>query len=175
MRDVGRVWRAVIAMALAVVASLSVTVATISPAQAAASCYGDYCSGRDPWSVGTGGNPCRNGAKFVETDTIYENGGEISLGGATINLGGARLGRVELWWSARCGTNWAELNLAQGGNIRQLVVKQDTGYKQVNELLRIGQYHLNAGVYRTNMIYSPTRAAQAYVYKPVFWVSTLWA
>lgn len=174
MRGNGRFWRVVIGLVLAVITGLSVAVAAPTPAQAAASCYGDYCSGRDPWFTGTGGNPCRNGARFVQTDTMFANGGEITLGGVAVNLGGARLGRVELWWSDRCGTNWAELNLAQGGNIRQLVVQQDTGYRQTNELLRIGQYWLNPGVYRTNMIYSPTRAAQAYVYKPVFWVSTLW-
>lgn len=163
-----RSWKKRLTVAFATVLGV---LALAMPAQAADSCYGDWCSGRSPISTGVNGVPCVNNSFPVATSEIREGGGQIG----PITIGGNKIGEVKLMWSPRCQTNWAELNIGQGGNFRHLVVKQhNTGYEQVNELLRVGQYWLNAGIYRTNMIYSPTHAAMAEVNTPPFWVSTTW-
>lgn len=151
-----------------------VSLASNIVAVAASECHGDYYTGRDPSVVGVGGVPCASDARTIQSSDIFENGGSLSIGGVSIDLGGQRIGAIELRWSARCGTNWARLNLAQGGNIRQLTVQQDTGFSQATTLLDPLHYWLSPGVYFTNMIYSPVHYCRAYLYKPIFWVSTLW-
>lgn len=131
------------------------------PAAAASSCYGDYCSGRDPSSTGVGGIPCANDGVTIQSTDIYSIGGGLSLGGASIGLGGSKIGQIELRWSNRCGTNWARLNTVWGGDFRHLTVNQQgTNYTQTNELLGVGQYYLSPGIYYTNMVYSPTRSTK---------------
>ena len=140
------------------------------PASAANGCYGDYCSGRNPYTTGVGGVPCYNDSYIVSSADINSFGGQIG----PISIGGSKVGVLELRWSPRCQTNWARLNIAQGGNYRHLSAVQDTGYEQVNELLTIGYYYLNPGIYTTNMIYSPVHAVQAKVNTPPWWVATTW-
>lgn len=164
-------WRVRFVAALVAVLGIVFSVATTgTPASAADGCYGDYCSGRNPATTGVGGVPCVNDGYPVARSDIKNNAGQIG----PIIIGGDKIGEVRLMWSPRCQANWGELNIGQGGNFRHLVVRQSGGYEQVNELLRVGQYWLNAGVYRTNMIYSPTRAAMAEVNTPPWWVSTTW-
>ena len=79
--------------------------ATASPASAV-TCYGDYCSGKQPDQTG-----CAAGA--VTVDAVDFRGG-----------------RLELRWSPTCKTNWARLQVYPGGFAYTLAAVQDTGYTQ---------------------------------------------
>ena len=106
--------------------------ATASPASAV-TCYGDYCSGKQPDQTG-----CAAGA--VTVDAVDFRGG-----------------RLELRWSPTCKTNWARLQVYPGGFAYTLSAVQDTGYTQsVQWPAGAGQ-----GTYWTPMIYSPVRLVQA--------------
>lgn len=124
---------------LAVVITLtSVGLVQAAPAHAV-SCYGDYCSGKDPEATG-----CSAGAVTV----------------AWKDVTGARL---ELRWSATCKTNWARyIQYPRGwfmGNVPlEMRAVQDTGYTQRKN------YGVNGtpeGATWTPMIYSPVRLVRA--------------
>jgi hypothetical protein len=128
---------------LAVVAGLLGT-ATIQamPASADATCYGDYCSGKDPVRTG-----CDAGARTVAWE----------------DLTGARL---EVRWSDKCQTNWARYQqYPRGwyfGNVPlELRAVQDTGYTQ-----RLGLGVNGVADNETKwspMIYSPVKRVRAEV------------
>ncbi len=63
-------------------------------AQAAVTCYGDYCSGKDPMST-----RCSDGAYTVAYTQVYF---KRALTNAT-----PYAGLLELRWSPTCKTNWA--------------------------------------------------------------------
>ena len=116
-------------------------VGTAAPASAAVSCYGDYCSGKDPQQTGCAAD---------SYTTAYKD------------LAGKRL---ELRWSPTCRTNWARLvvyptgvGCVTGGD---LVAKQDTGYKQSSWLGVYICYISTATTYWTPQIYSPVRLVRA--------------
>lgn len=122
-----------------IVAFLSSSWISSTSSAYAVTCYGDYCSGRDPETSG-----CSNGAVTV----------------AATNVTG---GRLELRWSARCKTNWARyIQYPRGwfmGNIPlQLRAVQDTGYTQRHNY---GVNGTPTGTTWTPMIYSPVRRVRA--------------
>lgn len=81
---------------------------TIAPARPAlaVSCYGDYCSGKDPQTSG-----CSADAQPVAREGVYGTGGEQW---------------VELRWSPTCKTNWTRVNLPA----TTIKAVQSTGYTQ---------------------------------------------
>jgi hypothetical protein len=108
----------------------------------AVSCYGDYCSGKDPISTG-----CANDAYTV---TSVSN----------------NTGILEVRWSPTCKTNWARwtaypIGWCFGCNYPYSIsAVQDTGYTQrfnwpANKAPVAGQ------TYWTAMIYSPVRRVYA--------------
>ena len=161
--------RMFLAAAVAVSATAGAVVVAEKPAAASTSCYGDYCSGKDPATTTTpDGHSCSDGAQTIQSTDVYAIGGGLSLGAVSINLGGGRIGTIELRWSWRCQTNWARLNLAQGAHINTIGVRQDpTHYEQVGDIGPMG--NLPPGVYWTKMIYSPVLYCQAFVHKDLFW------
>jgi len=120
-----------------------------TPPPTKVSCYGDYCSGRDPVTTG-----CNTGAKTF----------------AAKELSGARL---ELRWSPRCKTEWARWIQYPVGLKSDLPTElfaiQDTGYKQVANYTVNGDPEDTAasstsgGITTswTPMIYSPVHLVRA--------------
>jgi hypothetical protein len=128
-------------MAMAAMALCSGIVLVGRPDPAAAvSCYGDWCSGRDPQATG-----CANDAVTV----------------ASVDVTGARL---ELRWSPRCKTNWARyIQYPRGwfmGNVplELRAVQRDTGYTQRRSY---GVNGTGTGTTWSPMIYSPVRLVRA--------------
>ncbi|WP_157195522.1 DUF2690 domain-containing protein [Nocardia tenerifensis] len=76
------------------------------PQAQAVTCYGDYCSGQDPFASG-----CAADAHLEDGASVYGSYGESY---------------VQLWWSATCKTNWATAN-HYAPSIKAV---QDTGYEQ---------------------------------------------
>lgn len=126
---------------LALALALFGAVAVATPAQAAVTCYGDYCSGQDPMAT-----HCGDDATTVRWKDLP---GE----------------RLELRWSPTCKTNWARLvvyptglGCVGGGD---LVARQDTGYTQHSWLGVYICYISTATPYWTPMIYSPVHLVRA--------------
>jgi len=116
-------------------------VVMMSPASASAhvSCYGDYCSGKDPMATG-----CANDA--ITT--------------ASADLG---WGELDLRWSPTCKTNWARIYVyprkALGGGYVAAV--QSTGYRQVGNIGAFVGIHAQTETDWSPMIYSPTKCVKA--------------
>lgn len=123
---------------------ISIT-ATATPAQAAG-CYGDYCSGKNPYQMG-----CVDSRTYVW--------GRAYMYRASDNR---HVGNVELWISPTCGTRWARMEIWEflNGGVT-LQVKQSNGYTQTH--YRVAA----AGTYYTNMIYSRSMCSFAQVYGAV--------
>lgn len=127
----------------------------VPAAVAAESCYGDYCSGKDPSRVGVGGVPCADRADTVRSARVNMSDG---FGGYY------EVGTLEVRWSARCQTNWARLSLERDAyGILGINILQDTGYKQYKST-RGFDGGTSKGVFWTNMIYSPTARVMAYLH-----------
>lgn len=117
------------------VASLAAAAALLTgPASAGAvTCWGDYCSGKDPNATG-----CANGAYTV----------------AYVQLPGVQQ-RLELRWSPTCRTNWARILYDPNPSwIR--AVQRETGYVQWFSAS-------NGTNSWSRMIYSPYRCVYAEV------------
>lgn len=115
----------------------SAVVATATPA-AAVTCYGDYCSGKDPQATG-----CASGAS---TSAVRE-----------FSQGSTR-GVLEVRYSPTCKTNWTRVTVYSVGNLLQAsagTVKsiQDSGYTTSANVPRPTE---TVQVW-TPMIYSPVR------------------
>jgi hypothetical protein len=123
-----------------------------TPPTTKVSCYGDYCSGKDPVVTG-----CNTGAKTF----------------AAKELSGARL---ELRWSPRCKTEWARWIQYSSGHVglsadlpTELFAVQDTGYTQsasynINgEPENLSASFTSSGITTswTPMIYSPVHLVRA--------------
>src|SRR5690349_11402154 len=119
----------------AVALGLSGTVAVGSPALAV-SCYGDYCSGKDPESSG-----CSADGVTVASGPLW----------GTFNT------YVELRWSPTCKTNWARIPATYGTSQPQALVAYQcpTGYQQV------GVSASNSTWSWSRMIYSPVKSVKA--------------
>jgi hypothetical protein len=147
-----------------------VTVAS-APAQAAAGCYGDYCSGKDPSTTGTNNNPCQNGARTV----AWENLDVWRVHAGTDNGYWATVGVLELRWSDRCQTNWARLELKEATSLDRLHVIQSTNYRQSHKTSGWTSQTTTPGIFWTPMIYSPVAKCRAYVDGGAFRTdSTVW-
>jgi hypothetical protein len=81
------------ALRYCLLAALFATFALAAPASRAeaVSCYGNYCSGKDPETTG-----CSAGAYTVAQRDIWQDG---------------LYRHVELRWSPTCKTNWARMNV----------------------------------------------------------------
>lgn len=91
----------------AAVAALTLSAALVNvPSASAVTCYGDYCSAKDPQASG-----CSADAKTIATAYIYGSGGTSW---------------VNLRWSPTCKTNWAQSNVITS-NIKAV---QTGGYTQ---------------------------------------------
>ena len=95
-----------IALGLAVALGALVVVAPAPASAAAVTCYGDYCSGKDPQASG-----CAADARTIYLAYVYGTGGGTW---------------VEIRWSDTCKTNWARTN----GVRTNIKAVQDTGYTQ---------------------------------------------
>jgi hypothetical protein len=131
-----------IALSLAVIAAWFLLGMTTSSSASAVSCYGDYCSGKNPNSTG-----CANDAYTV-----------TSFNYATASL--------QLRWSPTCRTNWARLVVYPPGvrifNYGSLWAIQDTGYNQSVNTLSVSGY--SSATFYTAMIYSPVHCVKAVFY-----------
>jgi hypothetical protein len=125
--------RKTIKFALAAAAAAAPMALLVPPAHAV-SCYGDYCSGRDPESSG-----CSADAYTVA---------HARIAGTYVN--------VELRWSPRCKTNWARTGWPGAYNPNNLyAVQAQTGYTQRGVVGNNGTYVW------TRMIYSPRLGVSA--------------
>jgi hypothetical protein len=130
---------AVLVLAVGFFAGVSLTSAPIA---SAVTCYGDYCSGRDPNATGCGSDAYTVTAK---------NYAEASL---------------QLRWSPTCKTNWARLVVYPPGvrvfNYGSLWAIQDTGYNQSTNTPSVSGY--SSATFWTPMIYSPSHCVKAVFY-----------
>lgn len=100
----------------------------------AATCYGDYCSGRDPESTGCSAD--------AYTTALARIAGTYSY--------------VELRWSPSCKTNWARVSWYPGAYYpNNVYVVQSTGYTQR------GVSGGNGSYVWSRMIYSPRLGVSA--------------
>ncbi len=126
------------AMLIVLICGVALPILTPLKAEAAVSCYGDYCSGRDPDTTG-----CSADARTV----------------AHVQLPWVRQ-RLEVRWSPTCKTNWARM-LYDNDPTWLKAVQPSTGYTQ-SRILRSGSNSW------TPMIYSPTRCVYAEVQTDVW-------
>jgi hypothetical protein len=155
-----RLTRMFLAVVVSVVATVSALTVASAPAQAAAGCYGDWCTGKDPSTTGTNNNPCQNGARTV-SETVLR---VWRVHPGTDNGYWAEVGKLQLRWSDRCKTNWARLELSGSARLNRLHIDQAG--------TTVGYYHRTAGwddettspgIFWTAMIYSPHAQCRAYV------------
>lgn len=134
---------------VAILGALAGIAVAASPAAAADSCYGDYCSGRDPQTTGVGGVPCANDAHTVSIVTVNNR----------TPFGFDDVGGLELRWSPRCQTNWTRLVLWKSAFYHGIYSVQSSGYRTYyatsgnNGVTEVGGFW-------TPMIYSPRDAVQ---------------
>jgi hypothetical protein len=125
--------------------SVLVLIGTIvaSPSASAVTCYGDYCSGKDPQATGCAASGVTVAAIDAYFDTTF---GRVAVYG----------GRLELRWSPTCKTNWARFAPQAGTSYQLQAIQPETNYKQV----------YNAGAWQTawtSQIYSPVKCVYAQV------------
>jgi len=115
--------------------ALTTTVSLAAPETAeAVSCYGDYCSGKDPVATG-----CSNGAYAVNHARIPGTNAYVQ------NI-----------WSPTCKTQWARVTNGYGQAYPwKLSAVQNTGYTQQGAAHHSGSYSW------TNMIYTPSNCVRA--------------
>jgi hypothetical protein len=124
--------RRLVSIALVCIAALSGAVVT-APAAQAVTCYGDYCSGRDPEATG-----CSADAYTVVSARIPGTSAH-----------------VELRWSPTCRSNWARTawNGSNPGSALR-AVQCPTNYTQ-------GYSGTNGSFWWSRMIYSPNLGVSA--------------
>lgn len=130
-RTTGSALRCVILAILIAVASLASSL-LVAPAAQAVTCYGDYCSGRDPEATG-----CSADAYTVVSARIP-----------------GTYTHVELRWSPSCKTNWARTSWNANPQSALRAVQCPTGYTQ-------GYSSTNGSYYWSRMIYSPNYGVSA--------------
>jgi hypothetical protein len=113
----------VVASGIAIVGLvLGIQVAVPQVAQASVSCYGDYCSGKDPQATGCAADAYTFASRFDS------NTGAL----------------VELRWSPTCKTEWARANSPLSGGWIKAV--QSTGYTQWGTIWN-GSYSWSRQIY----------------------------
>ena len=119
-----------IAAAVAIVGAVVLTqLSAALPASASVSCYGDYCSGRDPQSTGCSADAYSFASARIPGTSSF----------------------IELRWSPTCKSEWARVPASWGKSYpnNPRVVQRSTGYSQV------GVVASNSSYSWTRMIYSP--------------------
>lgn len=143
----------VVLVAVCTLGGASLAAAPNFATAASASCYGDWCSGKDPSSTG-----CANDGRTVASNDLYEQRGAFNG-----DVYWAYVGKIELRWSPSCKTNWARLTTTDSSGMNTLKVVQDTGYTQSKSTVPMWGGLTKPGVYWTPMIYSPQRHCQGTV------------
>lgn len=112
----------------------------------AASCYGDYCTGKNPYSTG-----CASSA--------YRWGYTAVIGYDFDNHSYSQIGNLELWISKECATRWARVVLWSNPS--------DESYKfgitQSNGYTIISYTQIYAGTYYTYQIYNRSLCSYAWI------------
>lgn len=102
-------------------------------------CYGDYCSGKNPTKT-----HCATGATVI----------------ASVKKGIEGDAKLELVWSAICKTKWARIIVPAGWwDPGELAAEQNTGYTQTTG---IGGHYKTSTSVVTPMIYSPKKCVAAW-------------
>jgi hypothetical protein len=115
-------------------------------AHADGSCWGDYCTGQNPYSSG-----CASDAYVWGTANLTYKDSDGNQQNA---------GTIQLIVSPSCGTRWAYATLTDSDvSGVQVEAKQDTGFTEETPW-----YNNGAGTYYTEMTYSRTHCSQAIVY-----------
>lgn len=137
-----------LAMFCVLIAGSGGVVASTASSAAAVTCYGHYCSGKDPNATG-----CANDARTL--------GGVVRLEQAVIVPPGVVLywdvkGTLELRYSPTCKTKWARMKLTDDvAYVSGIRVKKVTGYEQYKYTAGPNPISTKRGQFHTNMIYSP--------------------
>ena len=123
--------------------ALASTMAAVAPAANAATptCYGNYCTGTNPYSTGCAANSYEWGYSDLTDLTT-----------------GAVVGDVQLWISRSCATRWARAQLwgnPTGNYTIQVQVHQSDGYTETTP------YYLGDGTYYTRQIYNRSKCSYA--------------
>lgn len=126
-----------------------------APSASAATCYGDYCSGRDPQASG-----CAADAWTVSSGPVMYDG---------YNSPSEQVGTLELRWSPSCKTNWTRMIIWKTVQSVRVCSIQDTGYTQCSGSTT------SPGSIWSPMIYSPVRHVRGKARGYKFWGSTGWA
>jgi Protein of unknown function (DUF2690) len=132
--------------AAAVSAPPAAPASTASPPPAPAgpkpTCYGDYCSGKNPAKTN-----CAPGAKVIAS--VPKTADDDTA--------------LELLWSATCQTKWARMIVPAGWwSLATLAAEQNTGYTQETG---VGGHYGTRTEVVTPMIYSPKKCVKA-IYVP---------
>ena len=110
-----------------------------SPAYAA-TCYGDYCTGKNPYTTGCASNSYEWGYANIHDP----------------NSNSAVVGDVELWISRTCATRWARVRIWEDNNYSVRVqVKQSNGFTETTP------WYNGAGTYYTLQIYNRSLCSYA--------------
>jgi|GEM_PF-2573785 len=112
-----------------VIAGVISTIFFSPHAQAVAtSCYGDYCTGKDPHVT-----KCDTDATTIESSNIYLNGGRVYEQSGSGPRSGRRIeikvGVLEIRHSSSCHAVWARLNTLQKTDINYIGVMNSTRFK----------------------------------------------
>jgi hypothetical protein len=134
-----RVVRVVVGASL-LFGSGAVVLATAAPAEASVSCYGDYCSGRDPQATG-----CANDA-------------------VTFAVANLSYGTLQLRWSPTCKTEWARLYVYPTRTLAPgwvTATQPSTGYTVSGGINAISSWSPQTETVSSPMVYSPVRCVKA--------------
>lgn len=147
-----RTFAAVAAVAGLALSLTGVPAGAAPAAPAPGTCWGDYCSGKNPSTTkGPNGQYCSSSAYTT----------------ASRSMPGDSRWRIELRWSPSCKTNWARW--VGPASPRALTALQNTGYRQTRILGGGGSWY-------TPMIYSPGKAVKATgCHTTAGCISTAWA
>lgn len=138
---ISRAARSIGLAVMLIISSGVVNLVAAAPASAV-SCYGDYCSGKDPMATG-----CANDA-YTVTSVVQPGAGAL-----------------EVRWSPTCKTNWARLTIYPQGRIGTYVngaalsAVQSTGYTQTTWIS--AWFGNQTYTYWSPMIYSPVKCVKA--------------
>lgn len=135
-----------IPLAITMLATILLAAVDAKPA-GAVTCWGDWCSGKDPAATGCDADAYTAASSRVPGTYFH----------------------VELRWSPTCGTGWARVPASWGNSYPdRFRVQQDTGYVQV------GRVNSNTNYAWTRMIYSRVPCIRAQWTGAPGFASTAW-
>jgi hypothetical protein len=135
MQTTRRRLTSVVLVLLTLVGGLAVVTLTGEEPAAAAGCYGDWCSGRDPQAMGCAADAVTTAHARIPGTYSY----------------------LELRWSPSCKTNWARVPASWGTHYPWALkaVQRPTNYTQAGVVASSADYSW------TRMIYSPQMCVYA--------------